>query len=81
MRDDDGVDTENSRGRVLRPPSVPSILQMSGRLRVDLAGAVVSPRVRFDARPPRVLPWRDVRRILRAVDVSRPLGRRDLRRS
>lgn len=52
-------------------------LQMSGRLRVDLAGAVVSPRVRFAARPPRVLPWRDVRRVLRAIDVSRPLGRRD----
>ena len=52
-------------------------LHLSGRLRFDLASAVASPRIRFAARPPRVLQWRDVRRILRAVEVSEPLGRRD----
>jgi len=49
----------------------------SGHLRHDLASAVVSPRVRSFARPPRAMPWKDVQRLLRAIDVRAPLGRRD----
>jgi site-specific recombinase XerD len=49
----------------------------TGRLRRDLAASVVAPRVRRDARPPRALPWKDVRRMLRLVDLVRPRGRRD----
>ena len=52
-------------------------LHATGRLPVDLAACVVAPRIRSFDRPPRALPWRDVRRILRAIDVRRPLGRRD----
>jgi len=52
-------------------------LQMTGRLRADLASCVVAPRTRSSDRPPRALPWRDVQRILRAIDVQHPLGRRD----
>jgi integrase/recombinase XerD len=53
-------------------------LHATGRMPYDLAASVVAPRVRAADRPPRALPWRDVRRILGAVDVRRPLGRRDL---
>jgi integrase/recombinase XerD len=42
----------------------------SGRLRFDLASSVLAPRVRSVDRPRRVLPWNDVRRILRRIDVS-----------
>lgn len=52
-------------------------LHMTGRLRVDLASCVVAPRTRAVDRPPRALPWRDVQRILRAIDVRHPPGRRD----
>jgi integrase/recombinase XerD len=52
-------------------------LHATGRLPVDLAACVAAPRIRPLDRPPRALPWRDVRRILRAIDVRRPLGRRD----
>jgi integrase/recombinase XerD len=52
-------------------------LHATGRLPVDLAACVAAPRIRSLDRPPRALPWRDVRRILRAIDVRRPLGRRD----
>jgi site-specific recombinase XerD len=52
-------------------------LHATGRLPVDLAACVAAPRIRSFDRPPRALPWRDVRRILRAIDVRRPLGRRD----
>lgn len=37
----------------------------------------MAPRFRASARPPRTLPWRDVKRILRAVRRSDPTGRRD----
>jgi integrase/recombinase XerD len=53
-------------------------LHMTGRLRADLAPCVVAPRTRALDRPPRALPWRDVQRILRAIDVRQPPGRRDL---
>ena len=52
-------------------------LHLSGRVRADLASCVVAPRTRAVDRPPRALPWKDVRRILRAIDVRQPLGRRD----
>ena len=49
-----------------------------GRLRYDLASSVVAPRIRSADRPPRAMPWRDVQRLVRAIDVRTPLGRRDL---
>ena len=49
----------------------------TGRSRRDLSGSVVSPIIRANERPHRALPWKDVQRILRAVDRSRPTGRRD----
>lgn len=52
-------------------------LHMTGRVRADLAACVVAPRIRSVDRPPRALPWEDVKRILKAIDVQRPLGRRD----
>lgn len=52
-------------------------LHLTGRVRADLASCVVAPRIRSIDRPPRALPWKDVQRILRAIDVRRPLGRRD----
>jgi integrase len=52
-------------------------LHVSGRLRFDLASPMVGPRVVTADRPPKTLPWPDVRRLLRAIDVRQPLGRRD----
>lgn len=52
-------------------------LQASGRLDSDLASGVMAPKFRVCARPPRTLPWSDVRKILRAVRTSDPTGRRD----
>lgn len=52
-------------------------LHLTGRVRADLASCVVAPRTRSMDRPPRALPWRDVQRILRAIDVRQPIGRRD----
>src|SRR5258708_1701209 len=52
-------------------------LHASGRLRFDLASSVLAPRVRSFDRPRRALSWNDVRRILQAIDVTRPPGRRD----
>ncbi|RQN34195.1 integrase [Paraburkholderia tropica] len=52
-------------------------LLLSGRIRVDLADAVISPvQPRFE-RPRRALPWEDVQRLLRAVDKSTACGLRD----
>jgi site-specific recombinase XerD len=48
-----------------------------GRLRYDLASSVVAPRIRSADRPPRAMPWRDVQRLLRSIDVRASLGRRD----
>lgn len=42
-------------------------LRATGRIRRDLATAVVGPRLHVSARPPRAVPWDDIRRILRAV--------------
>lgn len=52
-------------------------LHVTGRVRADLAPCVVAPRTRSLDRPRRALPWTDVQRILRVIDVRQPLGRRD----
>lgn len=52
-------------------------LLASGRIRVDLADAVISPVQPRLARPRRALPWEDVQRLLHAVDTSSPGGLRD----
>jgi integrase/recombinase XerD len=48
-----------------------------GRLRHDLAPSIMGPRIRTGDRPPRAMPWKDVQRLLRAIDVRAQLGRRD----
>lgn len=52
-------------------------LRATGRLDRDLATAVVGPRIRIAARPPRALPWSDIRRILRAIPHRREADLRD----
>lgn len=52
-------------------------LRATGRLRQDFATAVVGPRVRVAARPPRALPWSDIRRILHAIPRRRRVDVRD----
>jgi site-specific recombinase XerD len=52
-------------------------LHASGRRRADLSGSVAAPVLRRGRRPPRALPWADVRRLLEAVDQSTRVGRRD----
>jgi integrase/recombinase XerD len=52
-------------------------LRTTGRLGKDLAPWVVAPRLWPAERPPRALPWADVRRILRAIPPTPPPGRRD----
>jgi integrase/recombinase XerD len=51
-------------------------LRVTGRIRHDLAQSVMAPRLRAD-RPPRALPWADVRRILRAIPRRQLPGKRD----
>jgi integrase/recombinase XerD len=52
-------------------------LRVTGRSRADLAPCVVAPRFCVSAQPPRALPWRDVRRILRSIPQAVPPGKRD----
>ena len=52
-------------------------LQATGHLASDMAGGVMAPRFRVSARPPRTLPWRDVKGILSAVRQEDPTGKRD----
>jgi integrase/recombinase XerD len=52
-------------------------LQITGRLRRDLAARVISPRVGIAEQPPRALPWNQVRRILHSISLTRPPGKRD----
>jgi site-specific recombinase XerD len=52
-------------------------LHATKRQRNDLASCVAAPIVRRGARPPRGLPWPDVRRLLAAIDQSTPVGCRD----
>ena len=54
-----------------------SFLVETGRTTVDLSPLVTVPVVRPAERPYRAMPWKDVQRILRAVDRSTPCGRRD----
>jgi len=52
-------------------------IQVAGLTTMDLSVLVVAPRVRAVDRPPRAVPWKDVRRIVRAIDPAAPLGLRD----
>jgi integrase/recombinase XerD len=52
-------------------------LHVSGRLRLDLAASVVGPVLKPHRHPPRALLWSEVRRLLRGVDSSTRIGRRD----
>jgi integrase/recombinase XerD len=52
-------------------------LQVVGLATTDFSALVVAPRVRAVDRPPRAVPWNDVRRIVRAIDPAAPLGLRD----
>lgn len=52
-------------------------LLASGRIRKDLADAVISPVQPKFERPRRALPWEDVQRLLRAVNTSTACGLRD----
>ena len=52
-------------------------LQATGRLSSDMAKSVSAPRFRICERPPRTLPWTDVKRILRSIRQSEPPGKRD----
>jgi site-specific recombinase XerD len=52
-------------------------LRTTGRLSADLASSILAPVIRKLERPHRSLPWRDVTRILRAIDRGSPCGRRD----
>jgi len=52
-------------------------LHAIGRLRTDLVRGVMAPRFRVSERAPRTLPWQDVRRILHAIRLSEPPGKRD----
>jgi integrase/recombinase XerD len=52
-------------------------LLATGRISTDLAEAVISPMQPKLERPRRALPWADVQRLLRSVDVSSPSGLRD----
>jgi len=52
-------------------------LHATGRLRFDLASSITSPRVRRWERPPRVLPWSDVKKIICKIARTTLTGRRD----
>lgn len=52
-------------------------LHVTHRLPRDLAASVIAPRHRPQERPPRALPWTDVRAIIRSVDRRTPTGCRD----
>jgi site-specific recombinase XerD len=52
-------------------------LRVTGRLSRDLAERVIAPRITPFERPPRALPWSDVRRILRSIPQSTNPGKRD----
>ena len=52
-------------------------LYATGKLSSDLARNVVGPRFRLSERPPRILPWQDVKRILQAVRRTESPGKRD----
>ena len=72
------VSTSTVAGHVQFVACVPAnSCRRRSRLDSDLASGVMAPRFRASARPPRTLPWRDVKRVVRAVRRSDPTGRRD----
>jgi integrase/recombinase XerD len=52
-------------------------LSTTGRMEKDLAASVCAPRYRIDEFPPKVLPWEDVRKILKIIPRDTVVGRRD----
>ncbi|HEY4085796.1 MAG TPA: tyrosine-type recombinase/integrase [Bryobacteraceae bacterium] len=52
-------------------------LNTTGKLTTDLASGVMRPRFRVSQRPPRALPWEDVRRVLKSIEKKHSPGRRD----
>ena len=52
-------------------------LQMTGRVKSDVASGVIAPRLHSSERPPRTMPWKDVQRILRRISPSKAPGKRD----
>jgi site-specific recombinase XerD len=52
-------------------------LHTTGRIHHDLAASVVSPRVVVVDRPPKVIEWSDVRRLIQSIDPEHPHGARD----
>jgi site-specific recombinase XerD len=52
-------------------------LHATGRHKQDLSTALLGILAPASVRPPRALPWNDVRAILRAIDRTTPIGRRD----
>ncbi len=52
-------------------------LHATGKAPTNQAVLVAGPRVRRMERPPRALPWPDVRRIVQSVDRSTAMGQRD----
>ncbi len=85
VKDIDAFVTGFAAGRA--PPTIASAcstlrafsryLRATGRTRIDLASQIESPRIRSMNRPPRARPWRDVQRILAAIDRDHAPGRRD----
>jgi len=77
----------SQRGRRLRVRTVVGIcsslraflqfLYAVGKTNKDLSGLVASPRVRRFDRPPRALPWADVRRIVRSARRDGAAAQRD----
>jgi site-specific recombinase XerD len=53
-------------------------LRTTGRIRRDLAACVLAPRVRMTERPPRALPWKEVKRIVGSISTAKSPGKRDL---
>jgi len=52
-------------------------LHSSGRIATDLSEAIIAPVQPRHERPRRALPWDDVQRLLKAVDISSARGLRD----
>ena len=52
-------------------------LRVTSRLTHDFAEEVIAPRINVFERPPRALPWSDVRRLLRSIPQSVAPGKRD----
>jgi len=85
LEDIDGFISE--LGRRLKPKTIAGacsalrsflrFLHASGRVPEDLSSSVLGPLVGAAERPPRVLPWGDVQRIIAAIDQHTVAGKRD----